>query len=192
VASYAVLRNGTQVGTPTTTSYADSGLTASTAYSYTVVASDAAGRTSAASVPATVTTPAAPAPPATAKTITVEAEAGALTSPMTSRTDTAAQGGRYVSQTSGTSVGKDTITVTVTVAGKYAPALRVISPSTMSDSFTVAVDGGAATVWNLGTHPAWTWVTGPTLTLTAGQHKIVVSNRENGARLDAVRLTPVP
>jgi chitodextrinase len=189
VASYGVLRNGTQVGTPTTTSYTDSGLTASTAYTYTVVARDAAGNTSPPSAAVKVTTP---APPPTAQVINAEAESGVLTAPMAVRTATAAQGGRYVSQTTGTTVGKDTLTVNVAVAGKYAPALRVISPNTMSDSFSVTVDGGVATVWNLGTHPAWAWVTGPTLTLTAGPHKIVVSKRENGAQLDAIRLTPVP
>jgi chitodextrinase len=190
VASYGVLRNGTQVGTSTATSFTDAGLTASTAYTYAVVAIDAAGATSPPSAAASVTTP-APTPP-TAQVVTVEAESGALTAPMAVGSDTKAQGGKYVVQTTGTSVGKDTITVNVTVAGKYAPALRVISPNGSSDSFTVSVDGGAATVWNLGTHTAWSWVTGSTLTLTAGQHKIVVSKRENGARLDTVRLTPVP
>ena len=189
MASYGVLRNGTQVAAPTATSYTDSGLTGSTAYTYTVVARDAAGNTSPPSAAAKVTTP---APPPTAQVINVEAESGVLTAPMAVGRDAAAQGGRYVSQTSGTTVGKDTVTVNVPVAGKYTPALRVISPSSMSDSFSVSVDTGVATVWNLGTHPTWAWVTGPTLTLTAGPHKIIVSKRENGARLDAIRLTPAP
>ena len=217
VASYGVLRNGAEIARPTTTSFADSGLTASTAYTYAVVARDAAGNTSPASAPASVTTPAPPVPttttpppttappttappttappttpPPTAKVITVEAESGTLTAPMASRADAAAQGGRYVSQTTGTTVGKDTMTVNVPVAGRYALALRVIAPNASSDSFTYAVDTGAGAAFNLGTRTSWTWVTGPTLTLTAGSHKIIVSKRENGARLDAVRLTPVP
>ncbi|HZH79626.1 MAG TPA: carbohydrate binding domain-containing protein [Archangium sp.] len=56
VTGYLVFRNGTQVGTPTSTSYTDSGLAASTAYSYTVKARDAAGNTSAASTALAVTT----------------------------------------------------------------------------------------------------------------------------------------
>ena len=205
VASYGVLRNGTEIARPTTTSFADSGLTASTAYTYAVVARDAAGNTSPASAPASVTTPAPPAPPTTttpppttappttpAKVITVEAESGTLAAPMTGAADAKAQGGSYVVQTTGTSVGKDTMTVNVPVAGRYALALRVISPRTSSDSFTYAVDTGAGAPFNLGTHTTWTWVTGPTVTLTAGSHKIIVSKRENGARLDAARLTPVP
>jgi chitinase len=56
VTGYRVYRNGTQVGTPTSTSYTDSGLTASTAYTYTVKAADAAGNLSAASNSLSVTT----------------------------------------------------------------------------------------------------------------------------------------
>ncbi|KQV04731.1 glycosyl hydrolase family 5 [Kitasatospora sp. Root187] len=56
VTGYQVFRNGVQVGTSATTSYADSGLTAATAYSYTVRARDAAGNVSAASAALSVTT----------------------------------------------------------------------------------------------------------------------------------------
>ncbi|MGZ3182904.1 MAG: carbohydrate binding domain-containing protein [Telluria sp.] len=56
VAQYLVFRGATQVGTSTTTSYTDSGLAPSTAYSYTVKAQDAAGNTSAASAARSVTT----------------------------------------------------------------------------------------------------------------------------------------
>ncbi|MEV0287132.1 MULTISPECIES: cellulose binding domain-containing protein [unclassified Kribbella] len=41
--SYSVYRNGTKVGSPTGTSYTDSGLTANTTYSYQVSASNSAG-----------------------------------------------------------------------------------------------------------------------------------------------------
>lgn len=59
VARYEVLRNGSTIGTPTGTSYTDSGLTAGTSYSYTVKAVDAAGNVSAISSALSVTTPAA-------------------------------------------------------------------------------------------------------------------------------------
>ena len=47
--SYKVLRNGTQVGTPTGTTYTDTGLTNGTAYSWTVVASNGTGDSAATS-----------------------------------------------------------------------------------------------------------------------------------------------
>ena len=61
VTGYIVRRNGVQVATPATTSYADTGLSAATTYSYTVAARDAAGNISPNSASVSVTTP--PPPP---------------------------------------------------------------------------------------------------------------------------------
>ncbi|MEV0714474.1 fibronectin type III domain-containing protein [Asanoa sp. NPDC050611] len=63
VTGYEVYRGATLVGSPTGTSFTDSGLTASTAYSYTVRARDAAGNRSAPSNAVTVTTDATPPAP---------------------------------------------------------------------------------------------------------------------------------
>src|SRR6266581_3840605 len=57
VTGYIVRRNGVQVATPTTTSFADTGLSAATTYSYTVTARDAAGNISSNSASVSVTTP---------------------------------------------------------------------------------------------------------------------------------------
>ncbi len=56
IGGYKVYRGGTQIGTSTTTSYQDSGLSAGTSYSYTVAAYDTAGVTSAQSAAVSVTT----------------------------------------------------------------------------------------------------------------------------------------
>ncbi|MBV1855958.1 DUF4832 domain-containing protein [Catellatospora tritici] len=56
VTGYQILRGGSPVGTSTGTSFTDTGLTASTAYSYTVKAYDAAGNYSAASAQLNVST----------------------------------------------------------------------------------------------------------------------------------------
>ncbi len=61
VAGYKVFRGSTQVSTTTGTTFVDSGLAASTSYTYNVAAFDAAGNTSALSSPATATTQAPPA-----------------------------------------------------------------------------------------------------------------------------------
>jgi chitodextrinase len=58
VTGYIVTRNGVQIATPTTTTFADSGRTPATSYTYTVAARDAAGNRSTAAS-ASVTTPAA-------------------------------------------------------------------------------------------------------------------------------------
>jgi len=56
VTGYRVYRNGTQVGTASGTTFTDSGLSASTNYTYTVAAYDAAGNVSAQSGGVTATT----------------------------------------------------------------------------------------------------------------------------------------
>lgn len=56
IKSYEVFRNGERIGTTAAPSYADNGLTPSTAYTYTVIAVDGAGNRSAASKPLSVST----------------------------------------------------------------------------------------------------------------------------------------
>ena len=58
VAGYKVFRDGAQIATSSTTTYSDTTVKASTTYSYSVVAHDAAGNSSPPSNTATVTTPA--------------------------------------------------------------------------------------------------------------------------------------
>ena len=56
VVSYTIYRDGSEVGTATATTFVDAGLSPSTAYSYTVTATDAAGNVSPASAALTVNT----------------------------------------------------------------------------------------------------------------------------------------
>ena len=56
VTGYVVRRDGVEVGTSTTTSYADTGLSGATTYTYTVAARDAAGNVSPESTIASATT----------------------------------------------------------------------------------------------------------------------------------------
>jgi chitodextrinase len=71
VTGYIVRRNGVQVATPATTSYADTGLSAVTTYSYTVAARDAAGNISPNSASVSVTTP--PLPPSNSASLAWDA-----------------------------------------------------------------------------------------------------------------------
>jgi chitodextrinase len=63
VAGYRIYRNSAQVGTSTGTSYIDTGLAASTTYTYAIAAFDAAGNVSASSSPSAITTAAAVSQP---------------------------------------------------------------------------------------------------------------------------------
>src|SRR5437899_6412547 len=75
VTGYIVRRNGVQVATPATTSFADTGLSAATTYSYTVAARDAAGNISPnwASVSVTTASAADSTPPTTPTGLTAAA-----------------------------------------------------------------------------------------------------------------------
>ena len=79
VAGYRVFRNGSPVGTPAGAAYADTGLTASTAYTYAVAALDAAGNVSAASASVLATTLAAPPPDTALPVIAFTAPAAGAT-----------------------------------------------------------------------------------------------------------------
>ena len=140
------------------------------------------------STSAVVTTTPAP----TAQTIAFEAESGTLTSPMALASSSTAQGGRYVVQTSGSGTGRVTYRLTIPAAASYVLAYRAIAPSTSSDEFTYAVDGGSTRALTVpsSARTNWTWINGPTLNLSAGSHTLVVAKRENGVRLDAFTLTP--
>ncbi|MDH4231117.1 MAG: hypothetical protein OEW04_03695, partial [Nitrospirota bacterium] len=72
VAGYKIYRNGTQITTSASTSYADAGLAASTAYAYTVSAFDAAGNVSAQSLSVSAATLANPYVPAILTTDALE------------------------------------------------------------------------------------------------------------------------
>jgi chitodextrinase len=73
VAGYKVFRNGTQIATTGGTTYADKGLAASTTFSYTVYAYDAAGNVSPASNTASATTLADTTPPTAPTNLTATA-----------------------------------------------------------------------------------------------------------------------
>jgi hypothetical protein len=77
VTSYTIYKNGTSIGTATSTNFAVTGLSPSTTYSFTVAASDSAGISSQSSS-VSVTTGSQNTPPGT-YTITVSGVAGGVT-----------------------------------------------------------------------------------------------------------------
>ncbi len=79
VAGYKVYRGGSPIATATGTSYADTGLSPSTSYSYTVAAFDAAGNTSSPSASASATTQPAPGGDTTPPAVSVTSPAAGAT-----------------------------------------------------------------------------------------------------------------
>jgi chitodextrinase len=75
VAGYEVVRGGVVVGSPAGTSFVDSGVAASTTYSYVVRARDAAGNVSGDSAAVSVTTPAAGGGGGATVTVVADADA---------------------------------------------------------------------------------------------------------------------
>jgi chitodextrinase len=173
VTGYQVLRNGTQVGTTTATSFTDIGLTASTQYSYTVKAYDAAGNVSAASGALSVTTSAA----SSATTYEADAAANVLAGGAKVMACAACADGHDVGYVG--NGGTLTFTgVSKTVAGSYTLTIAYVDGDA-GRSATVTVNGVATTVTFPGTNDGnWNNVqtTSVTVGLSAGTNTVVFSN----------------
>jgi chitodextrinase len=163
VAGYLIFRNGSQVGTSTTTSYSDPGLTVSTTYTYAVAAYDAAANVSAQSATATATTQSA-GPSAPANLTATAISSSQINLSWSASTDAAGVTGYKVFR-NGSRVGTSTTTsysdsgltastaYTYTVAA-YDAAGNVSSQSASASATTVSSSTvtGIPTTWNTG-HP---------------------------------------
>ncbi len=139
------------------------------------------------------------APPAGPATYFLEAEAGALVSPMIVAASTNASNGRYVySQSS--DIGSVTFRVTNTIAGNFILWCRILSPNASQDSFYVAVDGGTESIYRTAQNiwsTAWQWtrindesLAGPLVfPLSAGTHTFRFRSRESSTLLDSLYIT---
>jgi chitodextrinase len=209
VTGYRVFRNGTQVGTPTVTSYSDTGLSASTAYTYTVKAVDAAGNLSAVSNSVNVTT-LAPVPTVTISTNPTSVTSGgstALTWSSTNASSCTASGAwsgtkatsgnqtftnltanqTYTLQCTGTG-GSATQSATVTVTAPVdttPPTVTITGPVSSLPSGTTQATLTATTNENAtcrySTNSAFTFSTGTIFTTTgAMSHSTTLSGLTNG------------
>jgi hypothetical protein len=206
ISSYTVLENGSSIGTATGTSFAVTGLAASTNYSFTVKANDSVG-TSPASSALSVTTSASTGGEepygGTAAAIpgTVQAE----------NYDTGGQGVAYdVSSINGSAngyrsdgvdieVSTDTgggydlgwtaagqwfkYTVNVATAGTYTVTFRIAAESAVTDGFHLSNSSGtnlsgSVNVPDTGGWQTWTTVTA-TVTLPAGEQTLTL-DQDNG------------
>ena len=145
VTGYKIFRNGTQIATSATNSYSNTGLTASTAYRYTVSAYDAASNNSVQSTSVSVTTPAGTSAP----TVTISASPTSVTSggsstitwSSTNATSCTASGGWTGTKASSGSQSLTNLTTTAT----YTLACTGAG-GTATQSATVTVTGGSGTI----------------------------------------------
>src|SRR5436853_1193821 len=136
VSGYRVYRGGTQIATTSATSFANTGLSASTTYTYTVAAYDAAGNLSAQSSSASATTPAPP--DTTPPSVTINQAAGQADPTSSSPINFTAVFSEPVSGFSGAGVtlsGTAGGTKTVTVSG--GPSTYNVAVSGMRDRKSV-------------------------------------------------------
>jgi len=132
---------------------------------------------------------------------TTEAELGLIASPMAPVANGSASWGLYVRSAVANS-GTVEYTFSVPDAGTYAVWVRVLVPSTSSDSFFVSVDGATETVFDTvdsGWNSSFRWVrlrarsgsvpVVQNLTLTPGLHRLRFRGRETNAGLDRLTIT---
>ncbi|OCT16663.1 hypothetical protein A8709_08295 [Paenibacillus pectinilyticus] len=202
VTSYDVYRNGSKIGTSTTTAYSDSGLTASTAYSYTVIAKDAAGNASSASTVASVTTPASGGTGTGSLYYNIngssvsylEAETYTAKTGTFTQTTCSACSGTANMQTANGSGDSDAnylkYDLEVTNGGSFYIYLLSTGPDGSSDSFNVAVDSGSNYQVTTGSSGTWAWKKpSSSLSLSTGTHTLYIKVREDGAMVDKIAIT---
>jgi chitodextrinase len=171
VTGYQVLRAGTPVATVTGTSYSDSGLTPSTAYTYTVKAIDAAGNNSALSAPLTVST----APAANPNSYEAEASGNTLAGGATVAACTPCSGGAKV----GYLGNGGTLTFTGVNGGTGGTkAVTVSYTSAESRTATIQVNAGTPVSVTFPSSGGWTTPGTATvnLTFTAGTNTVKFAN----------------
>lgn len=128
-------------------------------------------------------------------------EAGSIEFPMMIEDNPDASGGKCLSVPEGSGkpgegaglgkevFGKATYTVQIPQSGKYVFWGRANWDDGCGNSCAFSIDDGRPWEFNDSVYRSWHWVKGLVLELSAGQHKIVIYNREDGVKLDQFLLT---
>jgi hypothetical protein len=134
-------------------------------------------------------------------TIFVEAEEGQLTPPMRKLARSDAAGGFAVAVPTGSGRGEAggkvldngyaTYKIAIPEDGKYRVSARVFWPNDSANSFFYAWDGGPPKL--LGNDELlrkWHWIETSPTPLKAGEHTLVIRNREEGSIIDCMTVVP--
>lgn len=190
VTGYQVLRNGTQVGTSTSTSYQDTGLTPATNYSYTVKAYDAAGNVSPASNTANATTAGDTTPPTAPTNLSVASTTSTTVSlTWTASTDNVGVTGYQIFR-NGTQVGTSTSTsfqdtgLTPSTTYTYTVKAFDAAGNVSAASNSVQVTTTQSTTKNLTLSTAQlTFYTIQVVGTTSGAKSVVVTNTSSSVTI---------
>ena len=180
VTGYRIYRGGTQIATSVTTSYSNTTLTPSTAYSYTISAYDAAGNVSAQSASASATTQAAAAPDTTAPTTPTNLSATPISSTQINLSWTASTDAVGVT---GYRIYRNGAQITTSATNSYSDA--TLSPST-SYTYTVSAydaagNASAQTAGVSGTTQSGAAATGRTLYVNSATGNDATTYANNSA-----------
>jgi hypothetical protein len=131
--------------------------------------------------------------------IWLEPECGIVGSNWDVLDDPTASGGKYVTIKSGMNstrtAPKDTVTnvveipFTIKTPGNYNFLARAIGATANDDSYWVKVDDNAFASASGLVGTTWTWNRLTSAQLAAGQHKLTITYREDGAKLDKILVT---
>ena len=83
------------------------------------------------------------------------------------------------------------------MAGNYVIWARLISRGGKDDSFFISVDNGAYALWDTQYASVWAWdkvrnrggQNPVTYSLEAGQHNLIIKQREDGTKIDSIIIT---
>ena len=140
-----------------------------------------------------------PLPAASQATYFLEAESGAMSSPMIVAASTNASSGRYVySQSS--EQGDVTFSLKTAKAGNYIIWCRILSVTSSNDSFYISVNGGAETVYHTAEYKwskSWQWTRVNngwlpdvlSIPLIKGTNTFRFRSRESSTLLDSIYIT---
>lgn len=188
VTKYEVFKNGTSIGTTTSTSMSVTGLTAATTYSMTVKAIDAAANSSIASTALSVTTTNTQG--GTSVPGKIEAESFTIAGSGTSISSNAAfSGGKSVSNFApGSSIG---FNINVASEGNYNIELRAAGSNYGSAKLTFSGNSASATISttptaNYSTFASFTYLN---IALSAGSQTLTLTNQFNYWDVDYISVT---
>ena len=125
--------------------------------------------------------------------IEIEAESVYLNSPMTTAYDKDASGGQYICVPGGRRKGGYAeYTFNIPKSGDYVLWARTLAVTGANNSFYVSLENGDDWTWHIRTSSDWIWDVQRSYFFKAGQHKLIIKQREKRTKLDKIIFSSDP